>query len=710
MFGDALNRFGSLGGAMELTSPLGLARWFVLAGVPVGIIALYFLKLRRRPVVVPSTLLWRKSLEDLHVNSLFQRLRRNLLLFLQLLAVALAMLALVGLRTWGSGGQSQRFVLMIDNSASMAATDTPPSRLDAAKAKARDVVNAMGGDDLAMVISFAETARVVSLYTGDKRALLNRIDSIAPTQSTTSLREALQVAAGLANPSKQIGEGVVATMAPATPKLFIYTDGGFPDVEGFSLGNLEPELVIIGPPPPPHAPAPATPEAAEPEKPKASHPSDNVAIVALQAGTNEERPDVFQLFGRIHNHREVDVETEARLIRHSADRPGAEGDLVDAVALKIPAGSDQAFKFDIPDPGLAEFEVSLPVKDALDVDNRAFAIVGNARKAQVLVVTEGNRYLLDAFTTPTAQAMADIRIASPEEARGDSLRRELRGGRFDMVIYDGFRPDAPPEANALYFGSLPPGAAYDKPRAVEQPVILDWNIGHPLMQYVRDLGLVFVAKASLVDPPPGSTTLIESNKGPLAFTVPREGYTDTVVLFPLLDAGKPNTTWFRNISFPMFLLNGVQGLGNTRDVAGEPSRSPGRPIPLRAEAPGKEITVTSADGKSTERLSRSPQGTYVYNKADRTGLYHARWQPDGLLPFAVNLFDPRESDLATRGLVPDGTPEAQAEKYRIKIGYNPVETTRQVEARKQDWWKTFALVMLAVLLLEWYIYNRRVYV
>ena len=62
-------------------------------------------------------------------------------------------------------------------------------------------------------ISFGETARVVSNYTGDKRALLQRIDSIPPTQSTTSLREALQVAAGLANPSKQIGEGVVATSA-----------------------------------------------------------------------------------------------------------------------------------------------------------------------------------------------------------------------------------------------------------------------------------------------------------------------------------------------------------------------------------------------------------------------------------------------------------------------------------------------------------------
>ena len=76
--------FGSLRGQgppYEFASPLGPLAWAVLLGIPVGVIALYFLKLRRRPVQVPSTLLWRRSLEDIHVNSLFQRLRRNLLLF-----------------------------------------------------------------------------------------------------------------------------------------------------------------------------------------------------------------------------------------------------------------------------------------------------------------------------------------------------------------------------------------------------------------------------------------------------------------------------------------------------------------------------------------------------------------------------------------------------------------------------------------------------
>ena len=112
------------------------------------------------------------------------------------------------------------------------------------------------------------------------------------------------------------------------------------------------------------------------------------------------------------------------------------------------------------------------------------------------------------------------------------MSREIRGGRFDLIIYDGVRPETPPEANALYFGSLPPGPAYANPKAVEQPVILDWSISHPLMQYIRDLSLVFVAKANLVEPPAGATSLIESNQGPLAFTVPREGFTDAVVIVP----------------------------------------------------------------------------------------------------------------------------------------------------------------------------------
>ncbi|MGD0900896.1 MAG: BatA domain-containing protein, partial [Thermoguttaceae bacterium] len=51
-------------------------QWAMVAAVPAAIVALYFLKLKRRPVEVPSTYLWHKSVEDLHVNAIWQRLRR----------------------------------------------------------------------------------------------------------------------------------------------------------------------------------------------------------------------------------------------------------------------------------------------------------------------------------------------------------------------------------------------------------------------------------------------------------------------------------------------------------------------------------------------------------------------------------------------------------------------------------------------------------
>ncbi len=707
--GGLWNWIGGLSSPIELSTPLGLAAWSVLAGVPVGIIALYFLKLRRRPVRVPSTLLWQRSLEDLHVNSLFQRLRRNLLLFLQLLAVALTMLALAGPQMRGSGVTGQRYVLMIDNSASMSATDVPPNRLAAAKEAARKVVDVMGSSDLAMVIAFSDTARVVSNYTGDRSILSQRIESIAPTQAATSLREGLQVAAGLANPSKQIGEGVVASSV-ITPKLFIYTDGGFSDVEGFSLGNLEPEVVVIGPPPPAYEPpAEARPNAPAAERPRTGNPSDNLAIVALQSRRDEEKADVYQIFGRVHNFRAQEAATEAQLYRHAVDKPGDPGELVDAIALKIPPQTDQAFKFDLIDPGLAPFEVRLTAKDALPIDNRAFTVVGTTRKAQVLVVTSGNRYLIDTLKTPLVEERADVAVKTPEEARAEAVAREIRGGRFDLILYDGVRPEAPPQANTLYFGALPPGPAYEKAKDVEQPVILDWDIGHPMMQYIRDLSLVFVARAKIVEPPAGSRNLIESNQGPLAFLAPREGFTDAVVSFPLIDGDAPNTTWFRYISFPLFVLNSIQALGNVREGSGDETARPGQPVVLHAETISKEIAVDSA-ARPGVRVPRSPQGTFIYQDADKTGMYLARWEPSGRLPFAVNLFDFRESDLAPRGLVPDGTPEAMQESYKIKIGYNPVTGTGKAPEVQKDIWWYFALLALGVLLVEWYIYNRRVYI
>ncbi|HQR42490.1 MAG TPA: BatA domain-containing protein, partial [Gemmatales bacterium] len=64
-------------------TPLPVAYWWGMLGLGITLLLLYFLKLRRQRLTVSSTFLWKKSIEDLHVNSLFQWLKKNFLLLLQ---------------------------------------------------------------------------------------------------------------------------------------------------------------------------------------------------------------------------------------------------------------------------------------------------------------------------------------------------------------------------------------------------------------------------------------------------------------------------------------------------------------------------------------------------------------------------------------------------------------------------------------------------
>ena len=75
---------------MQLLTPLALAGG--LLALPV--ILLYMLRLRRQEIEVSSIMLWQQLLQDTEANTPWQRLRRNLLLLLQLLILAALVFAL----------------------------------------------------------------------------------------------------------------------------------------------------------------------------------------------------------------------------------------------------------------------------------------------------------------------------------------------------------------------------------------------------------------------------------------------------------------------------------------------------------------------------------------------------------------------------------------------------------------------------------------
>ena len=253
-----------------------------------ALLALYFLKLRRKEVAVSSTFLWKKAIRDLQVNAPFQKLRKNLLLFLQLLLLLFLILAISRPVSNYKPGPGKTAVILIDRSASMSARDQEggKTRLDEAKRRAKELVAAMGKDSVAMVIAFDDTARLLQPFTGDAQLLAGAIDSIQPTDRPTSLKAAYQLADAQMNfDPEQLRPG-------AGHDLFdvrVFSDGRAADAAEASIkGQVTYEKV-------------------------GSDAAANVAVVALSASRTYGRPTQVEVFAKLANFGPEPVAVPVRL-------------------------------------------------------------------------------------------------------------------------------------------------------------------------------------------------------------------------------------------------------------------------------------------------------------------------------------------------------------------------------------------------------------
>jgi hypothetical protein len=262
-----------------------------------------------------------------------------------------------------------------------------------------------------------------------------------------------------------------------------------------------------------------------------------------------------------------------------------------------------------------------------------------------------------------------------------------------LVVFDRCQPTAHPLANTLYIGSLPPGQAWKARPAVEGPQIIDVERGHPLMQLL-DLGDVLLASATPLEAPEGGSTLLDSNAGPLLAIAPREGYEDAVLGVEIFNPERVSTNWPLRVSFPTFVLNLLEYLGGSRDALAQGGARPGRPTSFRLETAAKSLAVVLPDGRQVT-VPRGTRNEFVVTDTAQTGIYEVREGAELRGRFAVNLFDSEESNIAPR--------------TQVKLGDVEVTGRSEWAPGRRDAWKWLAAAALVVLLIEWYIYNRRVY-
>ncbi len=114
------------------------------------------------------------------------------------------MLALLRPGWQGTKLEGDRFIFLVDNSASMSATDAEgaKNRLEEAKKLVGGLIDQMDSGMTAMIVSFADTPQVVQEFTDNRRLLRERLATIKPTVRGTDLHGALDLADGLANPGR----------------------------------------------------------------------------------------------------------------------------------------------------------------------------------------------------------------------------------------------------------------------------------------------------------------------------------------------------------------------------------------------------------------------------------------------------------------------------------------------------------------------------
>src|SRR5216683_3232612 len=118
---------------LQLIAPAGL---LALLALP-AILLLYILKVKRPEVRVSTIMFWRRHLADRQANAPWQRLRRSLLLIVQLAAALAIALALIRPGVIGAAGVGTTTVILLDASPSMRTTDVDPNRFAVAQAQAK---------------------------------------------------------------------------------------------------------------------------------------------------------------------------------------------------------------------------------------------------------------------------------------------------------------------------------------------------------------------------------------------------------------------------------------------------------------------------------------------------------------------------------------------------------------------------------------------
>jgi len=572
--------------------PLGLS----LGALALPLLAMYFLKIRRRRVRVPSLLLWERFAKNEQLASPFQRFRRHLLLLLQLLILLLCVLAFARPVLDGMVGGGRSVVLVVDTSASMGATDEAPNRLGAALLRAVSTVESLSPGDEALIVEAGAQTRVVTPFTRDVAVLRESLNGLEVHEAEGDLREGMQLALSLVSTRPNV-------------EVVVFSDGGHESLAGLNVNATPVSFEHVG------------------------RSSANAGIVAMDIRSSPASDLDRQLFVTAQNFGEKGVQAELQV--YLAD------ELVGHRRISLDPDKPAPMVFELPPSSVGVLKATLKTRgDLLEVDNTAFAILTPLARRKVLVV-DGDALTVRALV---ADPRFSVSVAAADAVKKDQLPE------YDAIFFMKQVPVDPTGTNYAVMGPFV-GAPASFEGSYRSPKVLGWRRTHPSMRFVQWDGILF-SKASNVSDAGGLATLVDGDRGPLVLAGEVQGGRVFQMAFDPWTSDMP-----LRVAWPVMVLNAAGWL-TTGQYQARPAGSvkTGQPIvrrlPGRSESDG--VRVLGPDGQKM-RFEMSDNLLRVQDTR-RVGVYTV--QGSGLSArVAANLTSLSESRIRPRRAVDVGEAE-----------------------------------------------------
>jgi len=433
--------------------------------IPV-IILFYLLRQKREEELVSSTLLWQKVLADSISQTPWQKLRRNLLMFLQLLLAALLVLALMRPYLVRMQEPGRDLLVLLDTSASMGTVEEGKTRLDLAKAEILELVEGQKPGTRFSVIAVGQVPEVLVNQADNPADAASRLKKVEPGLYGANLEPALSLVTALLQKGNRT-------------RVVFFSDGG----------AIVPEEPVSVP---------------DFEYVKVGSRDDNLAVgtFALRDG-----PEGLLALTRIDNF--GSRETEATVNFFSG------GKLLDIQSAGVEPGGSAHLFWQVPG-GTPFLEVRLETDDGLAEDNNAWLVPRQGRQAKVLLVTKGNIFLEQVLKLNPS---LEVHKVGPGDYSG--VQEE-----YSLYIFDGFWPDKTPRGQLLVIN--PPSSSGLLESGEEKDTgQLEAVQGHALLQYVSWADVHIAAGKGLISKG-GWQPLLTSGGRPL-ITAGRVGQSRTAV-------------------------------------------------------------------------------------------------------------------------------------------------------------------------------------